>query len=141
MIDHATAVELRALVEAYASAVDRRDAPTLSVLFEEEAVLTTPTSELRGRAAIGRIPERLDARYRVTHHLVGGQRLENGPSAAAATGTVECLAKHVYAHEEGERVYVMHIRYHDRYRHDGGRWRFAERRLELLWDEDHPLRS
>lgn len=40
-----------------------------------------------------------------------------------------------------ERVYVMHIRYDDRYRRVGGGWRIAERRLHVLWDEDHPLRS
>lgn len=131
---------VRRLAERYALAVDRRDAEALAELFAADAVLVTAGGEMRGHDDIRAIPQRLGERYRVTHHLVSGHDVRFEPSAAAATGTVECLAKHVYEQEGIERVYVMHLRYHDRYRRDGDRWVFAERRLELLWDEDHPLR-
>lgn len=131
----------RELVEAYACAVDHRDAEALGALFDPDAVLTTPSGELRGRTAIAGVPARHIQRYRVTHHLLGGQILGPGTCDTEATGTVECTAHHVYELNGIERVYVMHIRYHDRYRRDGDGWVFTDRRLELLWDEDHPRRS
>ena len=35
----------------------------------------------------------------------------------------------------------MMIRYDDQYARVDGAWKIAERRLNLLWDEDHPVQS
>lgn len=135
------ALALRELVDAYASAVDRRDVETLGALFSADAVLVTPRGELRGRSEIAGIPEQHASRYRVTHHLVSGHVVHDSASESEATGWVECSAHHVYEVDGTERVYVMHIRYHDQYRVEGGSWVFAHRRLELLWKEDHLLQT
>ena len=37
-------------------------------------------------------------------------------------------------------VYVMQIVYHDVYVREPRGWRISDRKLELLWDEDRPLK-
>jgi hypothetical protein len=77
------------------------------------------------------------AQYTATTHVVGGQVVEL--AGDEASGTTTCLAHHVYAGSEGERLLVMAICYRDRYHRRNGRWRFSERRLELQWSDDRPL--
>ena len=35
----------------------------------------------------------------------------------------------------------MAIRYHNRYRHEDGAWKFAERRLEVVWVETRAVQK
>jgi uncharacterized protein (TIGR02246 family) len=135
MTDHRIA--LRALVDQYARAVDARDPSLLMAVFTADAVLVTPTGELRGRSTIGTIPERL-GRYLRTDHQVHEQEIGLS-SEDEASGTTTCTARHVYASDGGERVYVMHICYHDRFRRGPDGWQITERRLELLEHEDRAL--
>jgi uncharacterized protein (TIGR02246 family) len=129
---------LRRLVEQYAAGADQRDAALYADVFTDDGLLVTQVGEVRGRESLLKIAPKL-ARYRVTMHLVGNHHVAFADGGA--TGSAYCVARHVYAHDDGERVYVMHIRYDDVYRRVGTGWRIAERRLVLLWDEDHPLRS
>jgi uncharacterized protein (TIGR02246 family) len=137
-------LELRRLVEQYARGADDRDAVLYADVFTDDAVLYTNMGEVRGRDALLKIAPKL-ARYRVTMHLVANHYVDFAPATSgavrdAATGSVYCIAKHVYERDGVERVYVMHIRYDDQYRRLDGGWRIAERRLNLLFDEDHALR-
>jgi hypothetical protein len=118
---------IRRLVEQYARAVDRRDPDQLVEVFTDDAVLVTLVGEVRGHEQLRSIPRRL-ARYRATMHLLGSHHTAPEPDGSAA-GWTDCVAHHVY------------LRYHDRFRATPAGWRIAERRLELLWDEDHPLRT
>ena len=78
------------------------------------------------------------ARYRATTHLVANHDIVfDGHDTAR--GTVYCQASHVRDVEGVAASYVMQIAYHDRYVRDAGRWRIAERRIELLWTEDRRL--
>jgi hypothetical protein len=138
-------LELRRLVEQYALGADERDAVLYADVFTDDAVLFTNMGEVRGRDALLTIAPKL-GRYRVTMHLVANHYVDFAPAEPGgvpdeAAGSAYCIAKHVYEKDDVERVYVMHIRYHDQYRRVDGNWRIAERRLQLLWDEDHPLRS
>lgn len=130
---------LRRLVEQYARAVDRRDPDRLAEVFTDDAVLITLAGEVRGHEQLRSIPRRLD-RYRATMHLLGSHHTETAADGTAI-GWTDCVAHHVYERDGVERVHVMYLRYHDCFRATEAGWRIAERRLELLWDEDHPLRT
>jgi ketosteroid isomerase-like protein len=132
---------LRLLVEQYAWAADRRDAEAYAGAFTDDAVLATNRRDIVGREQLLGVVANLN-RYTVTMHLVGNHEVTFGADGDSATGSTYCVAQHVRVDDSGtERVYVMNIRYDDRYvRVDGG-WRMAHRTLNLLWDEDRPLRS
>ena len=144
--DSADRIALRDLVERYAWAVDARDIDAVVDLFCEEGVLLSQLTagteetplERRGHAQLRRALELGLAQYQQTTHVVGGQVVELAGSEAG--GTTQCLAHHVYQSDAGDdRLLVMAIRYHDRYRKQDGSWRFAERRLRLEWRDDRPL--
>ncbi len=132
--------ELRRLVERYARSVDDRDAAAFADVFTDDAVLITGRGEVRGREQLLAVPARLE-RYRVTMHLVGNHDVQLAADGVAASGWTYCIARHVYAVGDAERVSVMHIRYDDRFRRQPDGWRITERRLAVLWEEDHPLRT
>jgi uncharacterized protein (TIGR02246 family) len=130
---------LRRLVEKYARAADQRDAVGYADVFTDDAVLVTQVGEVRGRERLLTIAPRLE-RYRVTMHIVANHYVDFDESdPTRATGAAYCVARHVHEVEGIDRVYVMHIRYDDVYRKTGDDWRIAERRLDVLWTEDHPL--
>lgn len=140
-------IELRALVEEYARAVDARDVGTVVSLFTEDGRLLShlsPGTEVEPLVRQGhdKLRRALDAglaQYLGTTHVIGGQVLElDGPSAS---GTTVCLAHHVYEAGDppGRRLLVMAIRYEDTYVRHHGLWRFAERCLRLDWRDDRPL--
>jgi len=145
--DIADRFELRSLVEAYARHVDDRDVDAVAALFTEDGRMLAhlaPGTEVEplvreGREKVRRaIAAGLEV-YLGTTHVIGAQVVEI--HGTAATGTTTCLAHHVYEDTEGNgrRMLLMAIRYEDRYRHEDGSWRFAERRLRLDWRDDRPL--
>ena len=128
---------LRALVLAYAHHADRREPERLAELFEPDATLRmvwrsgdVPTAESRGRKRIANAVGQL--RHMVaTFHLVGNHSIEG--AGDRASGEVYCEAHHL-APDGAD--HVMFIRYLDRYRRDGGVWRFAERETFVEWTEE-----
>jgi ketosteroid isomerase-like protein len=135
-------VALRRLVDGYARAVDRGDARGFVELFEPDAVLQVfygeeadgPTSESRGHAQLGEIPNRVQSRYDRTFHFVGNHLCD--VEGDEATGEAYCLAHHLTRSPQGGTDYVMHIRYQDTYRRRHGRaWRIAHRKLLVDWTE------
>jgi hypothetical protein len=126
--------ELHALSLRYARGCDRRDFEGVASLFAEDGrlVLVDRDIVLEGRAAIA---ERLEVlkRWRVTTHFVGNYLSE--VDGDEGTGETYCLAHHLY----DDRIYVMSIRYLDRYTRTVEGWRFAERALHVDWSEDRPF--
>jgi len=130
---------LRQLVEQYARGADTRDAVLYADVFTDDAYLHTGRGEIRGRDELLTVAPRL-ARYRVTMHLVANHYVTfDGDNDAR--GLAYCQASHVREVDGVDWVYVMQILYHDVYVREPRGWRVRERRLELLWDEDRPLKA
>lgn len=140
MIEAATAVALRDLVDRYADAVDRRDADGLTDLFTPDATLVVQAdggaveNEWRG-PEVTRTLDVLAGFHRTFHH-VGGSVFE-ATGKETATGRVQCLAHHYQRTDNGPVDLVMMIRYHDVYVRLGAAWRFSARRVAIDWTELH----
>ena len=133
------------LVDAYADAVDRRDATALARLF-------TPDGRVRVLAEGGPVessyqgaalPDLLGslAGYDRTFHHVGGRVFEadSAGDAIRAMGRVHCLAHHYQRTSNGPVDLVMMIRYIDGYdRTVDGHWLIADRQVVIDWTELHP---
>jgi hypothetical protein len=136
---------LNRLVDAYADAVDRRDAAALIGLFTPEGRLRVQTedgpvqSSFEGAALadlLGTV-----AGYDRTFHHVGGRVFEAGDEGerAGARGRVHCLAHHYQRTPNGPVDLVMMIRYLDSYdRTAEGSWLIADRQVLVEWTELHP---
>jgi hypothetical protein len=127
--------KLRELVEAYASAADRRDDDAFVGLFTDDAKLTI--GQEGGTAATFARPDGLRAATspldacQATMHFVGNHSCT--VDGYTATGTTYCLGNHLRPAGTGVENLRMVIRYDDRYeRGDDGRWRFAGRDLAIL---------
>jgi hypothetical protein len=128
---------LRALVLAYARHADRREPERLADLFEADASLrmvwrggAVPPAESRGRGQIAKAVGQL-RHFVATFHLVGNHSID--VAGDSASGEVYCEAHHLAS--DGVD-HVMFIRYLDRYRRDGGVWRFADRETFVEWTEE-----
>jgi uncharacterized protein (TIGR02246 family) len=135
----ADVLALRALVQQYARGADTRDAARFVDAFTDDGRLVTSRGEILDHDVLVTLAPAL-ARYRATMHLVGDHDVVfDGDDLAH--GTTACQASHVYAADGIDRVHVMQIVYHDRYVREPRGWRIAERRLDVVWTEDRPLRS
>jgi ketosteroid isomerase-like protein len=137
--------ELRALAEAYARTVDRRDVEGFVALFDSNAVNSVHDADgesrvIRGSEELARIPELIQM-FPKTFHFLGQSTYDIGDGEA--TGEVYCIAHHLTppaADDQPTNDYVMFIRYADDYRPDPeGRWRFAHRRLVTEWTETRAI--
>jgi ketosteroid isomerase-like protein len=131
-------VALRALVDAYALALDRLDVEGFASLWTDDGVLTIhedgpgaePTAEIRGRDRMHQPFSRLRT-YRATIHVVGTHLAEGAPDGAV--GTTYCQAHHLVEGDDGPPVdKVLTIRYRDGFRSEPEGWRFSHRRVEVL---------
>lgn len=162
-LDAADRFALRALVDAYAVAADRRDIPGFLAVFTPDAVLTTFEPDGRRRSArhghdeLSAIPPALE-RYERTFHLVTTHHVEAvGDEADAdpggeAVGVAYCEAHHhrppdlavgaasgtAGAPSSGTDK-VMYIRYEDRYARHGPGWRIRAREVHVIWVEERRL--
>ncbi len=124
---------LRALVEAYARAVDARESVACAALFVTDGVLCRVGDDRftrRGRAEIIAALDTL-VRYESTSHVLFDQRVTfDGDDRASAE--VECEGHHVWVDENGRHDKVLTIRYQDKYVRDAdGTWRIVVRRLVI----------
>lgn len=123
----ADADEILALVRAYATACDARDAEALRRCFTAGGTLTVHWSDRPAATLV--FPDAADhvcrslGRYDRTDHAVG----DHGAAVDGdtATGVTHCVAHHVL----GATDHVMTIRYLDRFRRTSDGWRIEERRL------------
>lgn len=137
-------VALRALVDAYADAVDRRDEAAFLALFVTDGVLRVAPedgpaeAEYRGREILSSF-DVLAPFYRTFHH-VGGTVFEAGQAAGddRATGRVHCVAHHYERTRNGPVDLTMMILYLDAYaRQPSGEWLISERQVAIQWTELH----
>lgn len=132
--------QLRDLAHRYAWAVDRRQGAELADLF-------TPDGAIRGwgenpidYTGPVRLAEMMGdlGMFERTMHNVFNQVFDRTDDGAV-TGMTYCIASHILPGADPVCV-DMAIWYHDRYALDGTQWKFAERRLEMLWIENRPVR-
>lgn len=112
------------LVVSYATLLDDAQWDALGELFTEDGVFSSPNSNTVGRAAVVANFRAKHAPYPVTWHDPHGIVVEIDDDDSAR-GTVIG-----YAELAGpDSTIVTSIRYHDDYRREGGRWRFARRHV------------
>lgn len=140
MGDYDAPQALRDLAHRYAWAVDRRDAAAFVPLFTADGAVRG-----HGENPIDYTgPERLGAMmadlgmFERTMHNVFNQLFERS-AVGEVTGVTYCIASHLLPGDTPVLV-DMAIWYHDRYVETAGAWKFAERRLEILWTENRPVR-
>lgn len=138
--------EIRALVDAYAYAVDQRDQPMLAALLTPDAALIRPASmvgkgEHGALSGVGLPAEILAAvaHLRATRHVVGQQVLLGAGTTTSVQAETYCTAHHVYAKGDGFRDNRLHIRYTDTFVRQDGRWWISQRQLNVDFIEDVPV--
>jgi hypothetical protein len=134
--------ELHDLAFRYALAVDSLDAGMLTTLFTPDGVIRGHGEnpiEFQGAGGFTRMIGQVDAAFQRTMHNVFNQCFERD-AAGAITGQTTCIASHVL-HGEEWSLLDMAIRYHNIYAQDAGVWKFAERRLEVVWVETRPVQK
>lgn len=123
---------IRELVGRYGFVIDNRDIEGLAELFCEDGVLQSQDGVMnaRGRAAIVEMYKGRFAVLGPTFHFTHDHAItldERDPDSA--TGII---ASHAEVTRNGETMLAA-IRYHDRYRRENGRWRFASRMLSFFY--------
>ena len=121
---------IRRLVAAYCFHIDDHDLDAVGALFTDDAVVRSVDGVMNasGRAAI---VEQYRQRFTVlgpSNHI-GHDHLIDFTGPSDATGRLSAHAE-LWRHE---RMMVTAMRYADRYRRDGGVWRFAERVIAFLY--------
>jgi ketosteroid isomerase-like protein len=120
--------ELQDLVNRYALAVDDHNLATVREMFTRDATFLRRGSTAHGRETVLRSLERSMRRYGPTIHTPHLQLIDwidDDNATGVATGHAELALSGT--------LMVAAYRYHDTYRRDGGRWRFAKRELLFLY--------
>ncbi len=131
---------LRDLAHRYAWAVDRRQGGELAALFTPDGAVRgfgDNPIDYTGPARLGEMMADLGMFERTMHNVFN--QLFEVDEDGAVTGLTYCIASHILPGEDPVCV-DMAIWYHDRYARHDGQWKFAERRLEMLWIENRPVR-
>lgn len=142
MADPADQLALRALVDRYAIAIDRRDVAALEALFVPDGGIDVhvagreePVARLRGPEGLRALVDGV-AVYADTLHLVGNFAVT--VEADRATAVTYCVAHHLVADVEepyDERLLVV---YDDRFTRTTDGWRFTLRVIRRRWTERIP---
>jgi SnoaL-like domain len=134
--------ELHDLAYRYALAVDTLDAEMLTSVFTRDGAVRgygENPIEFIGAEGLARMIAQVDAAFQKTMHNVFNQTFERAPDGMI-TGHTSCIASHILPGDDWSLL-DMAIRYHNRYAQEDGRWKFAERRLEVLWVETRPVQK
>ena len=133
-------LELRSLVDRYASAVDDGDGAAMAALFVPDGALLVyeaGSDELaysyRGPDELATVAAEMKRLYLRTFHFVGNFVCE--VDGDRATGTPYCVAQHLRDDGRGQQVVVMPVRYRDTYVRTPAGWRFEERICVVQWRE------
>lgn len=129
--------DIRALCCRYAQALDRRNLAQLRDLFTADAVLEGTSTTFTGIDEISKLVAMMGERYIATQHALHNQIVEiDGDTATAET---YCTAQHVRKNAGGgTEIYVIGVRYRDRFRRVDGAWRFTRRTVIPDWEEIRP---
>lgn len=134
--------ELHDLAFRYALAVDTRDAAMLASIFTREGVVRgfgENPIEFCGDEGLSRMVEQVDATFDQTMHNVFNQTFERADDGVV-TGLTTCIASHILKGDDC-KLLDFAMRYHNRYAQEDGCWKFAERRLEVVWVETRPVQK
>jgi len=136
---------VRAIVDAYAHHVDRREHAATAALFVEDGHLIIydgqpngqpPNRERHGREQIERAMHSLD-RYVATSHLLGQHVVVL--AGDTADGETYCFAQHIAETDDSRTNMVMAIRYLDHFVRTADGWRIETRKLAVDWTETRPM--
>lgn len=123
---------IRELVARYGVAIDDRDLDGIAALFTRDGAFRSKDGILN---AIGRdaVMDQFRARFAAlgpTNHFTHEHIITlDETDGAKATGLV---TSHAEVWRDGVAM-IAALRYQDLYRVEGGRWRFADRRLSFLY--------
>jgi hypothetical protein len=134
--------EMHDLAFRYALAVDTRDAEMLASAFTQRGAVRgfgENPIEFVGADGLARMIAQVDAAFQKTMHNVFNQTFERDVDGTI-TGHTTCIASHILPGDDW-KLLDMAIRYHNRYAEEGGAWKFAERRLEVVWVETRPVQK
>jgi hypothetical protein len=134
--------ELHDLAFRYALAVDTLNPAMLASAFTTNGVLRGHGEnpiEFRGAEGLARMVGQCEAAFQKTMHNVFNQTFERSEDGTV-TGHTTCIASHVL-HGDDWKLLDMAMRYHNLYAQEDGVWKFAERRLEVVWVETRPVQK
>ena len=134
--------ELHDLAFRYALAVDTLDAAMLATAFTRDGAVRgfgENPIEFVGADGLARMVGQVDAAFQKTMHNVFNQTFERADDGTV-TGQTTCIASHVLRGDDWVLM-DMAIRYHNRYAQEDSAWKFAERRLEVVWVETRPVQK
>ena len=141
-VDIPSALELRNLQYAYASALDRRDSAALCAVFRPDATLRMfdpdadePRAELRGHEQLALMPEAMGGLYAKTMHVI--TNCMSSIDGEEATGQAYCVAHHLILDDGAPRQFAVNLVYEDHFRRSpGDTWRISRRDIRFLWAEE-----
>ena len=142
MTHFTTPQELHDLAVRYALAVDTRDAAMLASIFTRDGVIRgfgENPIEFRGTEGFARMVDQVDAAFDQTMHNVFNQTFERDDEGNVA-GLTTSIASHILKHDPCSLLDFA-MRYHNRYAMEDGVWKFAERRLEVVWVETRQVQK
>jgi hypothetical protein len=134
--------EMHDLAFRYALAVDTLDAEMLATAFTHDGAVRgygENLIEFVGAEGLARMIAQVDAAFQKTMHNIFNQTFKRA-SDGMITGHTTCIASHILPGDDW-KLLDMAIRYHNRYAEEGGVWKFAERRLEVVWVETRPVQK
>ena len=134
--------ELHDLAFRYALAVDTLDPDMLARIFTHDGAVCgfgENPIEFRGSEGLARMISQVGTSFQKTMHNVFNQTFETGADGVVV-GQTTCIASHILPGDDWTLL-DMAIRYHNQYRHEDGAWKFAERRLEVVWVETRPVQK
>lgn len=127
--------EIRRLALLYAHAIDRNRPEIFDAIFTQDCVIDVAGKLHEGFEIVRAIPAGVAGRYLTTLHSVHNQ-LITVTGTDTAEGETYCHAEHLERDRGGgSTVYLMAIRYQDRYARDRGSWRFRRRTLVVEWTD------
>ncbi|MBS0504087.1 MAG: nuclear transport factor 2 family protein [Proteobacteria bacterium] len=124
---------LRATAELYAAGADRRDKALWARILTEDCVLEGPHFRVEGRDANLANIDLLERMFLKTQHRVHNQMVT--VDGDTAEGETYSTADHLSEADGERRLLCGTIRYQDKWRREGGEWRFSHRRLIVDWEE------
>lgn len=136
----AARVELRALVDEYAWALDREDPQAYAATFTPDGELTLlnpgdtePSFRLAGTDQLLTALD-TEERFRTVFHTVDNHRVTFPDGMDSAEGVAYFTVHHLYQEDGGDwKSYMILLHSHDRYVRTDAGWRFKRRELRLQW--------
>jgi hypothetical protein len=128
---------IRELVLLYSRSIDRKDVALLRTLYTDDATDThgnTYDGPAEGYCAFieRSLPHLLYSGHHVCNHLIS-------VSGNEGEGEVYAICYHIFSDGKGGWVEdLLCARYIDRYRNEGGRWRFAKRVVTYDYNSRRP---